>query len=168
MSRTFFRIFQIALKLSIPQTLGNPAFPGPAQCRSPKRLPIITLALPLVNRFFHIFQIFSLCSFPPHFPPSGGFPFRSYPPVLSSALYTLYREQRSRFFLSHPCQISEENAVLPLTFILCHANIENRCMTQQVPFRRKLPGLVVQLVRTPACHAGGRGFKSHPSRHLPL
>ena len=28
-----------------------------------------------------------------------------------------------------------------------------------------LPGSVVQLVRTPACHAGGRGFKSLPSRH---
>ena len=27
-------------------------------------------------------------------------------------------------------------------------------------------GPVVQLVRTPACHAGGRGFKSHPRRHL--
>ena len=27
-------------------------------------------------------------------------------------------------------------------------------------------GAVVQLVRTPACHAGGRGFKSLPSRHL--
>ena len=36
---------------------------------------------------------------------------------------------------------------------------------------RELPyplpsGAVVQLVRTPACHAGGRGFKSLPSRHL--
>ena len=29
-----------------------------------------------------------------------------------------------------------------------------------------LNGSVVQLVRTPACHAGGRGFKSLPSRHL--
>ena len=26
-------------------------------------------------------------------------------------------------------------------------------------------GSVVQLVRTPACHAGGRGFKSLPRRH---
>ena len=26
-------------------------------------------------------------------------------------------------------------------------------------------GAVVQLVRTPACHAGGRGFKSLPRRH---
>ena len=29
-------------------------------------------------------------------------------------------------------------------------------------------GLVVQLVRTLACHARGRGFDPHPGRHLPL
>ena len=27
-------------------------------------------------------------------------------------------------------------------------------------------GPVVQVVRTPACHAGGRGFEPHPDRHL--
>ena len=29
-------------------------------------------------------------------------------------------------------------------------------------------GLVVQLVRMPACHAGGRGFEPHPDRHYSL
>ncbi len=30
--------------------------------------------------------------------------------------------------------------------------------------RRKIFGSVVQLVRTPPCHGGGRGFEPHPSR----
>ena len=29
-------------------------------------------------------------------------------------------------------------------------------------------GLVVQLVRTPPCHGGGRGFESHPGRQVCL
>ena len=34
------------------------------------------------------------------------------------------------------------------------------------PVIRSKNGSVVQLVRMPPCHGGGRGFESHPSRHF--
>ena len=41
--------------------------------------------------------------------------------------------------------------------------ITNVLSTRHLTWR--LSGPVVQLVRTPACHAGGRGFEPHPDRH---
>ena len=40
------------------------------------------------------------------------------------------------------------------------------CITLTPVVKEKTKGLVVQLVRMPPCHGGGRGFESRPDRRL--
>ena len=41
-----------------------------------------------------------------------------------------------------------------------------RCLREFSTATKMVQGLVVQLVRTPPCHGGGRGFESHPGRQF--
>ena len=53
-----------------------------------------------------------------------------------------------------------------LAIFFLNKRLTHPCPRIASPLHYPTFGVVVQLVRTPACHAGGREFKSRPSRHF--
>lgn len=62
-------------------------------------------------------------------------------------------------------RIFTENIALKICSGLAQLNPSTYlCITLTDSVREKVNGLVVQLVRMPPCHGGGRGFESRPDR----
>ncbi len=64
-------------------------------------------------------------------------------------------------------RIIAKNIALKRCLTLAHSNLRLYiCITLTEKVSAKTKGLVVQLVRMPPCHGGGRGFESRPDRSL--
>ncbi len=75
------------------------------------------------------------------------------PPPVAVKLVAKVLSPSSRGLGHHPFTVST-GVRIPLGTPVFLVSIVNRC------------GAVVQLVRIPACHAGGRGFESRPLRQV--
>ena len=78
--------------------------------------------------------------------------------------------------LPYKQRVIGSSPIVPTTIFLTYGSIAQ--LGEHLPYKQRVIGSspivpticgpVVQLVRMPACHAGGRGFEPHPGRHISL
>ena len=78
--------------------------------------------------------------------------------------------------LPYKQRVIGSSPIVPTTIFLTYGSIAQ--LGEHLPYKQRVIGSspivpticgpVVQLVRMPACHAGGRGFEPHPDRHYSL